>query len=201
VNSLETQELIDLIAAYSPSMPLAENTTEVWGAALADIPADAATAAVHEHFAVTGPFIAVADIRRRVANQIGALPPDPETAYAQALRFRHWLDRRIGPEPSIHPAALACARTVGWLVFDEDDRYARGRFVAGYAAARDEAMRELATTPYPVLAARLAEPKALPGGWGVLPPEAPPPNPDGQVAIRRMIAGLADVYTPAVGDE
>lgn len=191
MNSDDALNLIDLVRAYSPSMPLGEATPAVWGQALADIPADAATAAVHEHFAVTGPWITIADIRRRVADRMGLLPPDAEAAYAQAVAFRRWLDRRVGPEPRIHPAALACARTVGWHVFSEDDRVSHNRFVAAYGPARERAMRELATTPYPELAARIREPKALPGGWGILPPADPPADPGGLVRVSRVVNGLA----------
>lgn len=183
----ETLELLYLIAGYHPGFVMNEHTPVAWHHALKDIPAEQATAAMHEHFAVAGPWITVADIRRRIADRLGLTPPDAEVAYMQAVRFKKWLNARVGDEPEIHPAALEAARTVGWTTFESLEGLAHKRFVTAYDTTFRAAQRELATTPFPVLLARVEEPKALPGGYGIREPKPPATNPKAVARLDRMI--------------
>ncbi len=177
MNRADVSKLLHLIRALSPAFTItpsangAPGTGDVWAEMLADIPAADAAKAVTAHYAVTGPWIGVHDIRRRVLEARGLLPPDVETAYAQARRMNAWLDCRVGPEPDTHPAVYTAmsrhTNGIGWEVLDGPEGYARKRFAEAYGlVAAREAERAL-TTPLPRLAAEVGAPKALPGGSGV----------------------------------
>jgi hypothetical protein len=200
VNPAEVAELVDLISTYSPGA-IPDNPqrlralSAVWGTALADVALDHATAAVHEHFASSGPWISVADIRTRVAERLGVMPPDLETAYGQARRFREWLHNRRGVEPTIHPAAIAAARTIGWVAFDGFEGDAHKRFAEAYGTTRQAAFRELVELGLDEARRRIAAPKALPGGTGVTRPPDPPADPVGLVRI----GALTDRGVKALG--
>ena len=168
----EIIKLLELARSYSPSLPLSEGTPAAWAYALADVGYADAVAVVHEHFANGGPWIGVADVRRRVATRHGLLPPDPDTAFAQAVAFNRWLSRRRGPEPPVHPAALEAARLVGWHAFDGPDGGHR-RFHGAYRPIADRFTQEALTGNLAKLAAAVDAPKALPAGTGVVPPEEP----------------------------
>lgn len=202
MNPTETIKLLRLVAGYHPGFVIGEQVPAVWCEALADVDAADATRAVHQHYAVAGPWITVADIRRRVVAARGLLPPDPEAAYAQARRMNTWLDRRVGPEPEIHPAAIAAAREIGWSTFDGLEGVAHRRFVEAYGPVSTAAAEKALTTPLPVLLAEAHAPKALPGGSGVEPeplPEAPVADVDpARVAeLHRQIARASVKRAPA----
>lgn len=118
MNLDETLELIDLIRGYTPSFVVAQQTPAVWAHALADIPAEVATAAVHAHYADSTTWITVAHIRRRAAATAGVLPPDAATAQAQAIALNGWYGP-IGSQPdpntrpAVHPAVQATIKAVG----------------------------------------------------------------------------------------
>lgn len=190
MNASETIDLLKLIRGYNPSFQAAPETPAVWARSLADVPAEVATDVVHEHFAMTGPWITVADIRRRAADRFGLIPPDPEAAYAQAVEFRVWLKHRQGAEPQIHPAALEAARTIGWTSFETYEGAAHKRFVTAYATTQRKAERELATTPFATLLARAEGPKALPGGMAVAEPKPPATDPAGVARLDKMIGNV-----------
>lgn len=167
MNETEAKRLLRLVAGYHPGFQATAQTPAVWAHALADLSEADATRAVHAHYAVAGPWITIADIRRRVVSARGLLPPDPEVAYGQAVAMNAWLNRRIGPEPEIHPTAIAAARQVRWSTFDGLEGAAHRRFLDAYAPMATRASEQALTTPLPRLEAELRAPKALPGGAGV----------------------------------
>lgn len=173
MNRDDVSKLLNLIRSLSPAFtitPRSEDTPgtgDTWAQLLADIPAADAIAAVRTHFATGGPWINVSDIRRRVLAARGLLPPDTEAAYAQARRMNTWLDRRVGPEPAIHPAAMAAAREIGWSTFDGLEGYAHKRFAESYNPISTRDAEKALTTALPVLVAAVNAPKALPAGSGV----------------------------------
>jgi hypothetical protein len=169
MNRVDVARLLKLIGALSSGFTADPGTGDAWAELLADIPAADAELAVKAHYATGGPWIDVNDIRRRVVAARGLLPPEAEAAYAQARRMNTWLDRRIGPEPEIHPAAMAAAREVGWSTFDGLEGYAHKRFVDAYRPTATAAAEKALTTPLPELEAQMRAPKALPAGSGAAP--------------------------------
>lgn len=199
----EVVELIKVIRACSPAFTAAPGTPAAWAQMLCDIPATDAAAAVHAHFATSGPWIGIADIRRRVLAARNLLPPDPEVAYAQARRMNTWLDRRAGPEPETHPAVYAAAAKrlggIGWEVLDGPEGYAHKRFVEAYGPISAAAAEKALTTPLPALLAEVNAPKALPAGSGVrpvAPPEALEVDPARVAELRRQITAASVKKTP-----
>lgn len=187
MNAADVVKLLALIRTCSPAFGAEPGTSAVWAELLADIPAADAAAAVKAHFRVTGPWITPADIRRRVVDARGLLPPDPEAAYGQAREFNRWLNRRVGPEPAIHPAALAAAREIRWDTFDGPEGYAHRRFVDAYRPAADKATDRALIERLDVLEGERAAPKALPAGVGVQQPVELRPNPAGVARVETAI--------------
>jgi hypothetical protein len=160
--------LLKRIAVLSPGMPMSDSTPAAWWDLLRDVPMPDAVAAVRAHYAASHNWITPSDIRKRVLRPRGLLPPDAETAYEQATRMNRWLDCRIGPEPQIHPAAIAAARAMGWDTFDAGpEPVIHRRFVESYAPKAADAAERALATPLGRLADEIAAPKALPAGAGV----------------------------------
>lgn len=198
MNGDETVELLELIAVYAPrEVPddprkLAQFAA-VWAEDLADISAGEAIAAVRSHYRRTQePWMSVAKVRQLVAGRRGILPPDAETALAQAREFDRWLDRRVGPEPPIHPAALTAARTIEWSTFAKPDGVLRKAFGTAYQTAAEAVMERIGDGEMDSVAAEIASPsKALTGGAGALPTvewKAIPVSP----RTRALLGPLAD---------
>lgn len=200
MNRADVSKLLNLIHALSPAFTVVPTTKDggpgtgdTWAELLADIPAADAAQAVRAHFATGGPWIGVADIRRRVLAARGLLPPAVEEAYAQARRMNAWLDRRVGPEPAIHPAAMAAGREIGWSTFDGLEGYAHKRFAESYNPISVRDAEKALTTALPVLVAAVTAPKALPAGSGVEPAEREaqaraPIDREGLAKVRAMLA-------------
>lgn len=190
MNAAETHNLLILIKACSPAFTAQPGAADVWAELLGDIPEGDAKAAVKVHFLTGGPWIGPADIRRRVLAARGLLPPDPEAAYGQARRMNSWLDRRVGPEPEIHPAAMKAAREVGWSTFDGPEGVSHRRFVDAYRPAAEREAERALTTRLDRLVVEVAAPKALPAGSGVQPDPDMTVNRTGQAKVRQLLDGF-----------
>ncbi|EFC80071.1 hypothetical protein [Parafrankia sp. EUN1f] len=173
----EVSKLLHLIRALSPKFTIVPSTDDTpgtgdaWHDLLADVPFIDAAQAVRAHFVIGGPWIEVGDIRRRVIAARGLLPPDTEAAYAQAREMNRWLNRRTGPEPSIHPAVYKTMSPhengIGWEAIDGRDGYAHRRFVDAYTPVSVRETEAALMTPLAALEAAKRTPKALEGGSGV----------------------------------
>lgn len=197
MNPTETMALLRLITGYHPGFAMNDQTPAAWHHALGDIPAADATAAVHAHYATGGPWIMPADVRRRVVASRGLLPPDVETAYAQAREMNRWLDRRVGPEPTTHPAVYATMSKhkggIGWEILDGPEGYAHKRFAEAYTLVSARDAERALTTPLPELESAIRAPKALPAGSGVEAarreqPVIGPIDREGLAKVRAMLA-------------
>lgn len=135
-----------IITGYTPGMRFVDEAVVIWHSALADVESAQAEAAVHQHFRNVARFITVADIRRRVADQAGILPPTTDQALEQARAYNRWLDENQGdnwrpssarresiPKPPIHPLVLETARKVGWSTLSSSSAWEERRlFAAAY---------------------------------------------------------------------
>jgi hypothetical protein len=224
MNRADVSKLLNLVRALSPSFTIKPSspdelgTGDAWFELLADIPADAAYAAVKAHFAVGGPWIAVSDIRRHVAGRYGALPPDPDVALAQARHWSAWRGPAHQPwpadgEPELHPAVREAARTLGWNWLDDtDDRYARPRWRETYtAAAERHTQRALAPGGIAAIRAEIAAGSQRPA-IEAAPVEGLPVAADSQrlaelrqqiarTATRKAIPAAKPVYDPPSDEE
>jgi hypothetical protein len=183
VNPNDTVALLRRIAAYSPTMPITDDTPPAWWDLLGDIDLAEALAAVRAHYAATHTWITPADIRRHAARTAGVLPPDPPAALAQARRWLDWRGPAGSPrprrgEPELHPATRAACDALGWaFLSDAPDGVVQARWREAYAPAAADAERR-ALAPGGIAAARAAVAAARVRG---LPePTAPACAPDPQ---------------------
>lgn len=198
MNRDEALSLLERVARYAPqTLPADPRQLALmaadWAEDLADISADEAVEAVRSHYRRSQePWMSVAKVRQLVAGRRGLLPPDVETAFAQAREFDRWLNRRVGAEPPIHPAALKAARTIEWSAFSKPDGILRKSFGTAYQTAAGEVMERIADGEMDDLAAEIANPtKAKAAGSGVV-LAALEASPQGQARVAALLGPLAN---------
>lgn len=85
MNPTETTALVRYIAEVFPSMRINQHTPDAWHPLLKDVPASLAREAVQYLAKTSSGYIAPADIRRRVAEFAGLLPPGEDDAWERVL--------------------------------------------------------------------------------------------------------------------
>lgn len=196
MTSDETIQILELISGWLPSTAMNDQMPATWHAGLADISAADATRVVNEHFITVGGYIDVAEIRRRVADRYGVLPPSSDAAFAQVAAWNRWRGHASQPWPTtdppyVHPVARQVADDVGWTRLAEGlDGVTRKDWREAYAkAARKAEIRALLPGGIAEVRAELEAARARPE----LPPaepEAPqvPIDPERVAALKDFIA-------------
>ena len=103
----QTVRLLAIVQAATPAMRMTEMTPDVWHELLADVPFEAAQAAVYRHTKTSGAYLAPSDVRRLVAEDAGLLPPSTEEALRLAQKWANdqgeWGPVHGRPTPSTSP--------------------------------------------------------------------------------------------------
>jgi hypothetical protein len=106
----ETVKLVKVIRSLWPSMRLDEHTPDAWHVVLDDITLDDALSAVRYLARARTGYIQPADIRRRIADAAGLLPPTEAEALADAARIA---GLRGEGASKLHPATYRAYRAMG----------------------------------------------------------------------------------------
>lgn len=160
----QTVRLLAIVQAATPAMKMTELTPEVWHQLLADVPFEAAQAAVYRHTKTSSAYLAPADIRRLVAASAGLLPPSLEEALQLA---RGWATERANecwpPNPGkkwrivlddLPPVVAEVCRLLGSSFIAESPAgVMQKRFAAAYADVCDRTVSDVLASD---LGARLA---------------------------------------------
>jgi hypothetical protein len=103
----EAARIVGILSAAHPAWRANEATVALWVEMLADLPNDAAMAAVRRLIATSGEWPSIAALRTEVARAAGMLPPPVDEA------CRQFLAAAKGREFEAHPAVTATAAALG----------------------------------------------------------------------------------------
>lgn len=137
MNREQTAQIIAVLCAAFPQVPVSRETVEVYHDSLQDLDPQAARSAVREILLTAERFPPPAQIRRRVAERAGLLAPAPMDAWGEVMRAVTLYGVREKPTFT-HPAITQVVDSLSWwnICMSENTDTVRAHFLKAYEIER-----------------------------------------------------------------
>jgi hypothetical protein len=134
---LETAQVLAVLSAAFPYVPVTRETAEVYHDLLADIDYGICKAAVRDLLMTAERWPAPAEIRRAIAGYLNVLAPNPMDAWGEIIKAAS-TQGRIGTPQFSHQAVTNAVHAFGWrtICMSENHDTLRAHFLRAYELER-----------------------------------------------------------------